>query len=102
MKKEERCSEFMSTLMVAIPVGAVVALIIEIFMTVDYFAEVSTKHGSMIAGLLGILGVLILVRNQNIETNRLIKSEYEVFEKNKEKALEYLHFTKKNLIRSAN
>lgn len=77
MKKEECYSVFMTTLMIAIPVGAVIALLFEIFITVDYFAEVSTKHGSMIAGLLGILGVLILVWHQEKTTNKLIEAERE-------------------------
>lgn len=104
---ERHFSIFMTTLMIAIPVGAVIILIIYAFGFVAIPEEKTTyefikDHGSLIAGLIGFGGVAWLIINQNRETNKLIKSEYkkikyEVFEKNKDRALNHLHFVNQKL-----
>lgn len=93
MKKEECCSVFMTTLMIAVPVGSVIALLIEIF-GINGIYKVFTDLGSFIAGIIGFSGVIWLVLNQNKETKKILDSNMvlmrsEVLESQKIKATEH-------------
>lgn len=65
MKKEEYCSIFMTTLMIAIPVGAIIILIVYAFGIIAVPKDKTTydfikDHGSLIAGIIGIIGVFYI------------------------------------------
>lgn len=81
MKKDKYIAMFMTTLMIAIPIGAVMILMVYAFglmtipdgkTTYDFIKD----HGSLIAGLIGIVGVGILVFFQ-------IKTHKEIIENSK-------------------
>ncbi len=84
MKKEEYFSIFMTTLIIVIPIGAVIALLIEIF-SISGIYKTLTDLGSFIAGIVGVIGVLILIWHQNKTTRQMIKSNMDVI---KSEALE--------------
>lgn len=67
MKKEECCSVLMTTLMIAIPIGAIIALLFDVFGKA-LFAE----YGSFMAGIMGFGGVFVLVWNQNKSTQKTV------------------------------
>lgn len=73
MKKEEYFSIFMTTLMIVIPIGAVIALLIEIF-SISGIYKALTDLGSFIAGIIGVIGVLFLVLNQNKTTEKTVNA----------------------------
>lgn len=92
MKKDECCSVFITTLMIVIPIGAVVALLIEIF-SINSIYKMLTDLGSFIAGLLGFGGVIWLIWNQNKETRKILDSNLatmknEAFEVKRAKSLD--------------
>lgn len=92
-KKEEYCSIFMTTLMFVIPSGAVIALLIEIF-SISGIYKVLTDLGSFLAGIVGVIGVLILIWHQNKTTREMIHSnihvmKHEALETQKAKAFEH-------------
>lgn len=74
MKKEKYCSVFMTTLMISIPMGGVIALLIEIFSDSGVY-QILTDLGSFIAGVIGFVGIFILVWNQNKTTTFIIRSQ---------------------------
>ena len=86
MKKEECCSIFMITLMIAIPIGAVLALIFDIFGLISISREktvylILQDHGSFLGALLGavVLAITVYVtlasQTRNIERQMKFQDE---------------------------
>lgn len=91
MKKEECISNFVASLIIAFPFMAMFAFLIEVF-TIETFIEISKNHGSLVAGVLGVLGTIALVviqiklNRENIAKSRDLVHE-ERFEMERDRAL---------------
>lgn len=88
MKKEECCSVFMTTLMIAIPIGAVIILIVYVFGIVAVPKDKTTydfikDHGSLIAGIFAVLAVVATITYQNINTTKQIQAQNNLSTKNR-------------------
>ncbi|OYQ79074.1 hypothetical protein B9T12_04685 [Wohlfahrtiimonas chitiniclastica] len=90
MDKEKYIAIFMTTLMIALPIGAMMILIVYAFgimavpehkTTYDFIKD----HGSLTAGIISIVGVLILIWHQGKTTKEVIESNVRVM---KNEALE--------------
>lgn len=75
MKSEKCWRHKIYGIILALIVVFLICMFLFDFGVIGYIAEVSTQHGSMIAGLIGFLGVLILFYHQNVTTNKLIEAE---------------------------
>lgn len=73
MKKDECISKFVASLIIAFPFMAMFAFLVELF-GIETFIEISKNHGSLIAGIIGIIGVFILVWNQNKSTRQTVEA----------------------------
>jgi len=70
MNKDECISKFVAYLIIAFPVMAMCAFLVELF-TIETFIEISKNHGSLIAGLLAVVIAFYTVKTHYEHSKKL-------------------------------